>query len=131
MRTVLVVDDEFGVAEVLEAILEDEGYRVVTAINGRQGLERAAETQPDLIMLDVMMPIMDGAATLLALRADGRFSRVPVILMSSLDEATARETCRGYQAFLRKPFRITQLLALLDQVLPVPSDPVSDTSSDG
>lgn len=128
MRTVLVVDDEFGVAEVLEAILQDEGYRVVTAINGRQGLERAAETQPDLIMLDVMMPIMDGAATLAALRADSRFSHVPVILMSSLDEATASETCRGFQAFLRKPFRINQLLSLLGQVMSVPPAPAPDTS---
>lgn len=118
MRTVLVVDDEFGVAEVLESILQDEGYRVLTAINGRQGLDRAAETQPDLIMLDVMMPIMGGAAMLAALRTDGRFAQVPVILMSSLDETTARESCSGFQAFLRKPFRIAELLALLDQVAP-------------
>lgn len=118
MRTVLVVDDEFGVAEVLEAVLQDEGLRVVTAVNGRQGLERAAEAQPDLIMLDVMMPIMGGAAMLAALRADPRFGRVPVILMSSLEEATARETCSGFQAFLRKPFRIAEMLALLEQVVP-------------
>ena len=118
MRTVLVVDDEFGVAEVLESILQDEGYRVLTAINGRQGLDRAAETQPDLIMLDVMMPIMGGAAMLAALRTDGRFAQEPVILMSSLDDTTARESCSGFQAFLRKPFRIAELLALLDQVAP-------------
>lgn len=118
MRTVLVVDDEFGVAEVLEAVLQDEGFRVVTAINGRQGLERAAEAQPDIIMLDVMMPIMGGAAMLAALRSDPRFGQVPVILMSSLDEATARETCSGFQAFLRKPFRIADMLAVLDRVAP-------------
>ncbi|UGB37048.1 response regulator [Frateuria soli] len=126
MRTVLVVDDEFGVAEVLEAILQDEGYRVVTAINGRQGLERAAETPPDLIMLDLMMPIMGGAATLAALRAEPRFRQVPVILMSSLDEATARESCSGFQAFLRKPFRIAEMLPVLERLVdagePVPGD---------
>lgn len=125
MRTVLVVDDEFGVAEVLEAVLQDEGYRVVTAINGRQGLERAAETQPDLIMLDVMMPIMGGAATLVALRADPRFQQVPVVLMSSLDEATARETCGGFQAFLRKPFRIAEMLSLLKRLAPA-GEPLPD-----
>lgn len=124
MRNVLVVDDEFGVAEVLEAILQDEGYRVVTAINGRQGLERAAETLPDLIMLDLMMPIMGGAAMLQALRADPRFRHVPVILMSSLDEATANESCSGFQAFLRKPFRIAEMLPVLERLIsagePVP-----------
>lgn len=117
MRNVLVVDDEFGVAEVLEAILQDEGYRVVTAINGRQGLERAAETLPDLIMLDLMMPIMGGAAMLQALRADPRFRHVPVILMSSLDEATANESCSGFQAFLRKPFRIAEMLPVLERLI--------------
>src|SRR5690242_9623508 len=118
MRTVLVVDDEYGVAEVLEAVLQDEGYRVVTAINGRQGLDRALEMAPDLIMLDLMMPIMGGAATLQALQAHPTLNRVPVVLMSSLDEAAVRETCHGYRAFLRKPFRMAEMLALLEELAP-------------
>lgn len=118
MRTVLVVDDEFGVAEVLEAVLQDEGYRVATAINGRQGLDRALEWTPDLILLDLMMPIMGGAATLEALQANPALSRIPVVLMSSLDEEAVRETCRGYRAFLRKPFRMAEVLSLLDRLAP-------------
>jgi CheY-like chemotaxis protein len=118
MRTVLVVDDEYGVAEVLEAVLQDEGYRVITAINGRQGLDRAIETPPDLIMLDLMMPIMGGAATLQALQAHPTLNRVPVVLMSSLDDAAVRETCSGYRAFLRKPFRMAEMLALLEEIVP-------------
>jgi CheY-like chemotaxis protein len=118
MRTVLVVDDEYGVAEVLEAVLQDEGYRVITAINGRQGLDRAIETPPDLIMLDLMMPIMGGAATLAALQAHPTLHRVPVVLMSSLDEAAVRETCSGYRAFLRKPFRMAEVLSLLGELAP-------------
>ncbi|MEI7038179.1 response regulator [Fulvimonas yonginensis] len=118
MRTVLVVDDEYGVAEVLEALLQDEGYRVVTAINGRQGLDRAIETPPDLILLDVMMPIMGGAAMLEALRAHPALGQVPVVLMSSLDEAAVRESCHGYRAFLRKPFRMAEVLVLLERLLP-------------
>ena len=118
MRTVLVVDDEFGVAEVLEAVLQDEGYRVVTAINGRQGLDRALENPPDLILLDLMMPIMGGAAMLAALQGDPVLRRVPVVLMSSLDEAAVRETCNGYRAFLRKPFRMAEVLSLLERLAP-------------
>lgn len=118
MRTVLVVDDEFGVAEVLEAVLQDEGYRVVTAINGRQGLDRARETPPDLVMLDLMMPIMGGAATLAALHADPVLHGIPVVMMSSLEEAAVRETCSGYRAFLRKPFRMAEMLSLLEELAP-------------
>ena len=72
MQTVLIVDDEFGVAEVLQSILEDEGYRAVTAINGKQGLARLAEVTPDLVMLDYMMPILDGTKTLEAIRQQER-----------------------------------------------------------
>ena len=62
VQTILVVDDEFGVVEVLTAALEDEGYRVMAAANGRHGLERLAENRPDLVIVDFMMPILDGAA---------------------------------------------------------------------
>ena len=58
---ILVVDDEFSVAEVLESVLADAGHEVITAINGRQGLERLGERPPDLVLLDFMMPIMDGS----------------------------------------------------------------------
>lgn len=113
MRTILVVDDEFGVAEVLEAMLEDEGYRVTVAINGRQGMERLAETLPDIVILDYMMPVMNGAAMLGAMRADKAFAAVPVIMMSSLDEATVHNVCNGYVTFLRKPFRMAGVLDAL------------------
>lgn len=117
MQTVLVVDDEFGVAEVLQSILEDEGYRVATAINGKQALTRLTEVTPDLIMLDYMMPIMDGTQTLAAIRNDQAFASVPVIMMSSLDEAAVRETCTDYDTFLRKPFRAMAVVKMVAQLL--------------
>src|SRR5579875_335552 len=61
-RTILIVDDEAGVLEVLEFILTDLGYSVVTALNGRDALMRVQENKPELIVLDLMMPVMDGAA---------------------------------------------------------------------
>lgn len=117
MQTVLVVDDEFGVAEVLQSILEDEGYRVATAINGKQALARLAELVPDLIMLDYMMPIMDGTQTLAAIRKDKAFARTPVIMMSSLEEASVRETATEYNIFLRKPFRAMVVVKVVAQLL--------------
>ena len=120
MQTVLVVDDEFGVAEVLQSILEDEGYRVATAINGKQALARLSELTPDLIMLDYMMPIMDGTQTLAAIRNDPAFARIPVIVMSSLEEAAVRETCTDYDRFLRKPFRAMAVLKAVAQLLEQP-----------
>ncbi|MBL8269909.1 response regulator [Steroidobacter sp.] len=117
MQTVLVVDDEFGVAEVLQSILEDEGYRVATAINGKQALARLTELTPDLIMLDYMMPILDGTQTLAAIRKHPTLARVPVIMMSSLEEAAVRETCTDYNSFMRKPFRAAAVLKTVAQLL--------------
>jgi CheY-like chemotaxis protein len=117
MRVVLVVDDEFGIAEILADALGDAGYRVLTAIDGRQALERCAETRPDVILLDVMMPVMNGPATLAALAADGRLRDIPVIMMSSLPEEVVAAQAKGYAAFLRKPFKLAAVRETIRRVL--------------
>lgn len=126
MRTVLVVDDEFGTVEVLLAALEDTGYRVLTAANGRRGLEQIAENKPDLVISDFMMPLMDGAAMVTAMRADLSLRDIPVIMMSAAPEAALRKRLDGYEAFLRKPFRISALLDAIRSVFedaPGPKQP--------
>ena len=123
MATVLVVDDEFGVAELFDAILTDEGHRVLTAINGRHGLELLGQERPDLVFLDYMMPVMDGAAMLQAMAADPALPAVPVVMMSSMPEATVAERCSGYVSFLRKPFRIAQVVMLAERLLGAGSGP--------
>ena len=117
MRTVLVVDDEFGIVDVLETILTDEGYRVLTACNGRQGLVRLAEETPDVILLDFMMPILGGGDMLRAMAAEPAYQRIPVIMMSSLSEGVVAERCRGYAGFLHKPFRVAAVLSTVARVL--------------
>lgn len=116
VRTILVVDDEFGVADVLAAALEDEGYRVVTAANGRQAIERVTEQRPDLIVSDFMMPVMDGPTMAHALRSDGN-KDIPIIMMSAMPEAAVRERFDGYFGFLRKPFRIHTVADLVAKAL--------------
>ncbi len=117
MATILVVDDEFGIGELLEALLEDDGHRVLTAMNGRHALERLADTRPDLVISDLMMPVMDGAALLRAMREDPELCDVPFVLMCALPEALIADRIGGYDAFLRKPFKLAQITSLVEQLL--------------
>lgn len=117
MATVLVVDDEFGIVDVLETILTDEGYRVLTACNGRQGLVRLSEEKPEVVLLDFMMPILGGGEMLRAMAAEPAYRRIPVIIMSSLGEQAVAERCKGYAAFLHKPFRAAAVLSTVARVL--------------
>jgi CheY-like chemotaxis protein len=112
-----VVDDEFGIVDVLETILTDEGYRVLTACNGKQGLVRLAEQKPDVVLLDCMMPILGGDGMLHAMAAVPGYHRIPVIMMSSLGEDVIAERCQGYAAFLHKPFRAAAVLSTVARVL--------------
>lgn len=123
MATVLVVDDEFGIAELFDAILTDEGHRVLTALDGRHGLEVLAQERPGLVFLDYMMPVMDGAAMLHVMAADPMLHAVPVVVMSSLPEAAVAERCSGYAAFLRKPFKVAQVVSLAERLLAKGADP--------
>ena len=120
-RTILVVDDEFGILALLDAVLEDEGYRVVTAANGRAALDWMAGETPDLVITDMAMPVMDGAALITAMAADPALAGVRTVVMSSLPEASIAERCSGYAAFLRKPFRIAEAVARVTELLAVPA----------
>ena len=117
MTTVLVIDDEFGIAELFEAVLEDEGYRVLTATNGKHGLEVLAEERADLVFLDYMMPVMDGAGVLSGMKANPTLQGIPVVMMSSMPEAAVAERCSGYNTFMRKPFKIAEVTELAQRIL--------------
>lgn len=117
MKTILVVDDELSNAEVLGLILEEEGYRVFTAANGRHGLERIAELRPDLVVLDFMMPVMDGAEMGKRLRADADTRHIRILMNSSLEEDTVREFFSGYDAFLRKPYDVDAALQTIARLV--------------
>jgi CheY-like chemotaxis protein len=117
MATVLVVEDEFGIAELLDAVLTEEGYQVVTAMNGRDGLELLARERPVLVLSDYMMPVMDGSAMLARIRADAALQGIPFVMMSSMPEAAVAQRCAGYTAFLRKPFKLVELLDVVGRVV--------------
>ncbi len=117
MALVLVVDDEFGITELFDAVLTDEGHRVLTAMNGKQGLEMLVEERPDLVFTDYMMPVMDGAALLSAITADPGLRGIPVVVMSAMPERTVAKRCSGYTAFMQKPFRLSQVTALAERLI--------------
>ena len=116
-KTILIVDDEFGVLEVLEFILSDAGYTVVSAVNGQDALARLEETTPDLVIVDFMMPILDGNGVIKAIRSDDKLRNVPIILASALPEQTIRQRCEGYNTFLRKPYRTEQLMEEISKLI--------------
>ena len=116
MKTIVIVDDEFGLADVLAATLSDIGFRVLSATNGSQGLEVMMEHPPDLVILDYMMPLLDGAGVLKAMRAAPSLAAVPVIMISAVPESVVSARCQGYAAFLRKPFDFQTLLSAVERV---------------
>jgi CheY-like chemotaxis protein len=117
VKTILVVDDELANADVLAFILEEEGYRVFCASNGRHGLERVAELKPDLVMLDFMMPVMNGGEMGKALRASASTRHIKILMNSSLREDAVREHFADYDGYLRKPYQIEQALDVIRRLL--------------
>lgn len=117
MATILVIDDEPAIVDILSSILEDEGYDVLTAHNGREGLVRIAETLPDLIVCDVMMPLLDGRDMCRTLQKNSTHARIPVILMSAARDAGSRADC-NYAAFVPKPFDLDGILTTIARFLP-------------
>ncbi|URI07233.1 response regulator [Aquincola tertiaricarbonis] len=116
MKLVLVVEDEFGNREVLQLLLEAEGYRVQAASNGKAALALLAAEVPALILSDFMMPTMNGAELGQAVRADPALGLVPFVFMSATSEQVVRQSFRDYDAFLVKPFDIDTMLALVKRL---------------
>jgi CheY-like chemotaxis protein len=106
-KRILIVDDEDDIREVAQVSLELVGnYDVVTAANGREGLERARSERPDAILLDVMMPEMDGPTTLAHLRADPQTHDIPVVFLTAKTQTMERARLAelGAAGILTKPF---------------------------
>jgi CheY-like chemotaxis protein len=112
---ILVVEDELAIATMIEEILEDEGYRVRTASNGQEGWQQVAEAAPDLVLSDVMMPVMDGLTLCRQLHTAAATRHIPVILMSAARGVDVDGS--PHVAFVPKPFPITLLLDTIAQVL--------------
>lgn len=126
-KTILVVDDEFYTAEILTFVLEGQGYRVLGAFNGRDALDKLKLTPVDLIILDVMMPIMNGAELARLLAADKALSVIPLLVASALSELTVREMFDRFNGYLRKPFLMDSVIAQVHALLEPDGKDAPDT----
>jgi CheY-like chemotaxis protein len=119
-RTILIVDDEWALAEVLSAILRDEGYRTLVAGNGREAETLLRAESVDLVIVDFMMPIMDAPELIAWMKDQGALQSVPVIIMTSLPETSVRARAEGFAAYLQKPFMIDDIAEAVARHLPSP-----------
>ena len=109
--SVLVVDDDPTIRELVEVLLAGEGYRVRSAIHGGEALDLLQQWQPHVIVLDMLMPVLDGVAFLEARQASPRLRAIPVIVMSASFKLKQTGERSDASALLPKPFRIDDLLA--------------------
>ena len=128
-KTILIVDDEVNIARLVEMNLVRAGYGVAKALDGREGLEAASNLRPDLILLDVTMPQMDGFEMLRLLKEDAALQHIPVIMVTARtqDADILRGKEGGAVHYLTKPINPLEMLSLIERVFNE-KDPKTDES---
>jgi len=118
-KRILIVDDEPDLVETIQVALEIENYETLVAFDGYRGLDRARNEKPDLIILDVMLPGMNGYKVCRLLKFDEQYKRIPIIMLTAeaqeRDRRTGEET--GADFYMTKPFSADKLLAKIKEYL--------------
>jgi len=118
MPTALVVDDEAMVRDSIALLLSTRGWKTVLAEQGQDGLEKARQNKPELIVCDINMPVMDGLVMLQNVRSDPELQTLPVIMVTGRqDRSIERALELGAQGVLLKPFNIDELLDLAEKMM--------------
>ena len=122
MHKVLIADDEANIRNILDFTLHAEGFTVIGARNGDEAFTLAVSEQPDIVILDVMMPDTDGIEACRRLKRDERTSRLPVILLTARSSSDDRRRGReaGADAYITKPFSPSKVVATLREILGAP-----------
>jgi len=119
-KKILVIDDEPLVVEVLKIMLEIKNYEIITASNGIEGIERSVREKPDLVILDILMPGMDGYQVCRKLKEDRKTMTIPVIMLTALGGQSAEKE-KGYSSgaygYIFKPFDEEKLLKSVERAL--------------
>ena len=115
MKRILIADDDLGILDAMRALLS-RGYEVVTARDGEEALERVASGPVDLVILDLLMPLLDGESTLVRLRENG--FRGAIIVVSAHADRLGRTRLLGADDFLAKPFEFGELERMIERLLP-------------
>ena len=112
MTLILVVDDEISIVDLLSMVLEGAGYQVTKAYNGQEALDCLASARPDVVISDVMMPVLDGRELCRRMQADPRSRSIPVVLMSAIHPVHNLTGC-NCAALLKKPFKFNEMLQII------------------
>jgi DNA-binding response OmpR family regulator len=116
LSPILVVDDDHHLLQTIQWLLEEEGFKVQTAADGREAVERAIAQQPALIILDMGLPLLDGSEVATQVRAQYG-AAVPVVLITADGRAEEKSRLVGAASYLRKPFDFDDLLQVVQQAL--------------
>jgi CheY-like chemotaxis protein len=120
MKRILIVEDKAGSREFLRAALEHQGYTIIEAADGDEGLRKARAEVPDLILLDLQMPIRNGYEVLTELRREPRFRSLPIIAVtaSAMQGDREKALAAGFNAYLTKPLPLSNLRSEIQRLLP-------------
>lgn len=102
-KTILIVDDSESICESIAFLLEIEGHATLTALDGREGVRKAREHRPDAILLDIMMPVMDGWGAIRELKSSPETARIPVLALTALKLSQRELDEAGFDGYLAKP----------------------------
>lgn len=118
-KKILIVDDEPDVASLLNLMLKSKGYETIIAGDGQEALEKARHEKPDLIVLDIMLPRLDGYKVARMLKFDEKFSHIPIIMVTAKIQEKDKKTGleMGADAYITKPFDTAMLLEKINEVL--------------
>ena len=122
-RTVLLLEDNPSVRELIKVLLETEGYAIIEASDGQDGLNKAESMKPDLMILDLMMPGLDGENVLRTMRRHSKLSKVPVLVVSGKYESLdALRNLIGHENIFPKPFEPSRMLDRIGELIGYPDD---------
>ncbi len=120
MKKALVVDDNPDMLKVLEFQMEVMGFSVITANNGKEGVKKAMEEVPNLILMDIMMPVMDGRDATRMIRSNAETQNIPMLVSTALANNSVLESCSeaGCNAYITKPFTFKELQKKVQDFVP-------------
>ncbi len=118
-KTVMIVDDALSIRGLIRMTLENAGYAVIEAHNGKDALNRLAGAAPDLIIVDIYMPEMDGMALIRTLKSDARLKFIPIVVLSKEADPQMKEQGRqaGVRAWIVKPFKPDTILSVTRKII--------------
>jgi len=119
MKKILIADDRSEVVELVKVTLEGEGYRTIDASDGREALEKIRKEKPDLILLDIVMPKMNGFEVLSRVKKDPKTKEIPIVMLTAQGQKVDQEKGRrlGARDYITKPFSLSHLLNKIEEIL--------------